>query len=273
MPPITFDDLYQSFISAIPGIILAVIFLLVGYVLSRLFYSLTYRLLQRLKIDEAASRAGVIEGLKQAGFDKTPSRIMGSVILWATFLSFVLLALEALGLSAVLLPLQAVISYLPRIIAAGVALIAGLLLSQIADRTTQVALISFRIEIHEIGGRVVRGLVMIITVLVAIDQLEIDIGVLNDTFVGLLLVAMGGIALAFALGSQGITRNILAGYYARDNLQAGDRIVVNDREGILEAIGPVYSEMSQGDDVILIPNHHLQDLEIILKAAREQGPK
>jgi small-conductance mechanosensitive channel len=215
----------------------------------------------------------VIEGLKQAGFDQTPSRIMGSLIFWATLLSFVLLALEALGLDAVLLPLQTVISYLPRIIAAGVALIAGLLLAQIAGRTTQAALISLGIEIHEAGGRVVRGLVMIITMLVAIDQLEIEIGVLNDTFVGLLLVAMAGIALAFALGAQGIARNILAGYYARDNLQAGDRIVVNDHEGILQAIGPVYSEMSQGDDVILIPNHHLQDMEIVLKAERKPGPK
>jgi small-conductance mechanosensitive channel len=269
MQPSTFDELILALTSAIPGIILAAIFLLVGYLLGRLLFSLTYRLLRRLKFDDAAARAGVINGLEQAGFEQTPSKIIAGVILWATLLSFMLLALDALGLNAVLLPLQAVISYLPRIIAAGVALIAGFLLAQIAGRTTQAALISFGIEIHETGGRSVRGLVMIITVLVAIDQLELEIGVLNDTFVGLLLVAGGGIALAFALGAQGIARNILAGYYARDNLQAGDRVVINGREGILESIGPVYSEMSQGDDVILIPNHHLQDLEILLKAGRK----
>jgi small-conductance mechanosensitive channel len=271
MQPLTFDDLFQSILSAFPGIILAVIFLLVGYLLGRFLYSLTYRLLRRLKFDDAASRAGVLEGLEQAGFEQVPSRIMARLILWATTLSFALLALEALGLDAVLLPLQAVISYLPRIIAASVALIAGLLLAQIAGRTTQATLISFGIEIHEAGGRIVRALVMIITVLVAFDQLNLEIGVLNDTFVGLILVGVGGIALAFALGAQAIVRNILAGYYARDNLEAGDRIVINGREGILEAIGPVYSEMSQGDDVILIPNQLLQEMEILRKASSRQA--
>ena len=110
-----------------------------------------------------------------------------------------------------------------------------------------------------------RSLVIIITVLVAIDQLELEIGVVSDAFIGLLMVAAAGIALAFALGAQGIARNIMAGYYARDSIQAGDRVVINEREGILEAIGPVYSEISQGEDIILVPNQRLLEVEIVLK--------
>ena len=135
----TLDELWQALGTALPGIILAGILLLVGYLSGRLLYSLAWRLLRRLHFDDAASRAGVVDGLEQAGFKHTPSRLMAGLIFWATLLSFILLAMEALGLDAVLLPLQSVLSYLPRLLAAGVALVAGLLLAQIAGRATQAA--------------------------------------------------------------------------------------------------------------------------------------
>jgi len=269
MKPIIFEDIWQAFLNALPGIILALSLLLVGWLLGRILFSLTWRLLRRLKFDNAASRAGVVDGLEQAGFQETPSRILAGVILWATILSFGMLALEAVGLSAVLLPLQALISYLPRVIAAGVALVGGLFLAQIVGRAAQASLVSFGVEIHEAGGRIVRGLMIIVTVLVAVGQLELDISVLSDAFVGLLVVVVGGIALAFALGAQNIARGILAGFYARENLKAGDRILINGHEGILEAIGPVYSEISQGEDVLLLPNQRLLESDIVLKAGSQ----
>lgn len=271
MQPVDFSDLMQSLTSALPNIGLALLLLLVGYIAGKILYSLTYRLLRRLRFDDAATRVGVIEGLEEAGFAQTPSKLMASLIHWATLLSFALLAVDALGLNALLIPLQAIISFLPRVIASGIAFVLGLLLSQIAGRATQATLISLGIEFHDIGGRVVRSLVLVVTVLIAVDQLELDIGLLNDTFVGLLLVASGGIVLAFALGAQGITRNILSGFYARENLQAGDRVVINGQEGILEAIGPVYCEISQGDDVLLIPNTQLQAVDILIKAGQKKA--
>jgi hypothetical protein len=269
----SFDEIWQAISSALPGIVLALSFRLVGWLLARVLFSLTWRLLRRLKFDAAASRAGVVDGLEQAGFQQTPSRLIAGLILWATLLSFGLLALEALGLDAVLLPLQALISYLPRVIAAGVALVGGLLLAQVVGRATQAALVSFGVEIHETGGRLVRSLVIFITTLVAIEQLNLDISVLSDTFIGLLIVVAAGVALAFALGAQGIARSILTGYYVRDNLKAGDRIVIHDFEGILEAIGPVYCEVSQGDDVLLVPNQRLLESEILVKAGNQAKPR
>ena len=273
MKTIVLEELWQAFSSAIPGIILALVLLLAGWLLGRLLFSLTGRILRRLKFDDAASRAGVVDGLKQAGFQQTPSRLIAGLILWATILSFAMLAFDALGLDAVLLPLQALLSYLPRVLAAGVAFVGGLLLAQIIGRATQAALVSFGIEIHEVGGKIVRSLVIIITVLVAVEQLKLDISVLSDAFVGLVIVAAGGVALAFALGAQGIARSILAGYYARDNLKTGDRVLINNREGVLEAIGPVYSEVSQGDDILLIPNQRLLEDEIVLKSGNQANPQ
>lgn len=266
MQPIDFDEIWQVFLAMIPNLVLAFALMLIGWLVGRLLYSLTWRALDRFRFDAAARRAGVVDGLEQAGFEQTPSRMMASLIFWVTLLSFTLLALETLGLDSILLPLQAVIAYLPRIIAAGIVLIVGLLLAQLARRAIQATLISLGIDLHEAGGRLTHGLIVITTVLIAIDQLQLEIGLLSDTFMGLVLVIAGGFTLAFALGAQNVARNILAGYYARDNLQAGDRVIINEREGILEAIGPIFSEISQGDDILLIPNQHLQEQEILVKS-------
>jgi small-conductance mechanosensitive channel len=245
---------------------LALVLVLIGWLTGRLLFALTWRLLQRFKFDEAASRAGIAAGLKQAGFTFPPSKLIAALVHWTAFLTFGMLALDALGFDAILQPLQALIGYLPRLLAAGVALVAGLFFAQISGRTSQAALASFGLEFHEAGGRLVRGLVIIVTALVALEQLDLNISILSDAFVNLLTIVVGGFALAFALGAQGIARNILAGYYVRENLTPGDVLVVDEIEGTLEAIGVVSSEVSVQGDRFFVPNLRLVEGRVHLKA-------
>lgn len=131
MTPIAFAEIWNAILTALPGMGLALVLVLIGWLIGRLLFTLTWRLLQRLKFDEAASRAGIAAGLKQAGFDYTPSKLIAALVHWAAFLTFGMLALDALGFDAILQPLQSLIGYLPRLLAAGVALVAGLFLAQI----------------------------------------------------------------------------------------------------------------------------------------------
>ncbi|MCJ7824312.1 MAG: mechanosensitive ion channel [Anaerolineales bacterium] len=265
MTPIALAEIWNAILAALPAMGLALVLVLIGWLTGRLLFAVTWRLLQRFKFDEAASRAGIAAGLEQAGFIYPPSKLFAALIHWAAFLTFGMMALEALGFDAILQPLQSLIGYLPHLLAAGVALVAGLLLAQILGRASQAALASFGLDFHEAGGRLARGLVIIVTALVALEQLNLNITILSDTFVNLLTIVVGGFTLAFALGAQGIARNILAGYYVRENLTPCDVLVVDEIEGTLEAIGVVSSEVSVQGDRFFVPNLRLVEGKVHLK--------
>ena len=59
----------------------------------------------------------------------------------------------------------------------------------------------------------------------------------------LILIAFGGLALAFGLsfglGGRDVMAGILAGYYLRQRLNAGDHVSVAGMEGTVREVGPV----------------------------------
>jgi small-conductance mechanosensitive channel len=252
----------QLWLEALPLATTSLLILLAGWLVGRLLAAISWRLLHRLRFDEAAERSGLVDRLQAADISKLPSRLVGDVIHWIILLWAALIALDLLQLETVAVPLQALITFLPRLLAAGIILVAGLLLAQVISRAARAALVSLDVEVYEVGGRLVQGLVVIAAILVAVEQLGFDIGLLSTTFVGLITVSVGGLVLAFALGAQGIARAILAGYYIRENLRPGDRIQFRTWEGTLEGIGTIYSVFSVGEDRVLVPNQSLTEAEV-----------
>lgn len=264
----------QIWLEAAPLAIASLLILLAGWLAGRLLSAITWRLLHRLHFDEAAERSGLIGRLRTADIVKPPSRLIGDIVHWIIFLWTAVIALDILQLEIVAMPLQALIGFLPHLLAAGVILVAGLLLAQMIGRAIRAALVGLDVEYAEAGSRLGHGLVVVVAILVAIGQLGLDTGLLNTTFVGLVTVSVGGLILAFALGAQGTARAILAGYYIRENLRPGDRVQFHNWEGTLEGIGTVYSEFSVGDDRILVPNQSLTEAEIRVRSgtgAEESG--
>ncbi len=54
-----------------------------------------------------------------------------------------------------------------------------------------------------------------------------------------------------------MARSVLAGYYARETYELGGRVVIEEVEGTLEAIGTLNAEVSVGEDRLVIPNSRL----------------
>ncbi len=259
------SDFWQGFLSSAPSLIQGLILIGLGWLLGRILGWITARFLQRLKLDEAESRLGLSTSLQRFGLNQTPSRFVGGVIFWAVFLSFLLLALEAIGLQSLLEPVQAVLAYLPRILAAVLIVFAGTWAAQFVSRALQAGLVSMGFESPQTIAGVMRAFVIILAVILAIDQLGINTSLLNDAVSSVIAIAIGGVALAFALGSRGITRNILSSYYLRERFQPGDQIKFQEREGTLEAIGSLHSEVSTKEGLWIIPNKDLIEGQVLIR--------
>jgi hypothetical protein len=265
------SDLWDQVIAWLPTVLVVIILIILGWVFARLISALVQRLLRRLRVDGIFERAGLAEGFTRAGITRSASELIGLVIFWLVFLSFILLALEQFGLMAVVLPLQGLISYLPRLLASALVLIVGAFLAQFLGRVSQATASGMGIEFHQPLGQFVQVLLLVVTVILAVDQLGFNLTLLTETFTNILTVVVAGLVLAFALGARSVAGNILAGYYAREQFSLGEHIVVDEQEGTLEAIGTLNVEIAAGEDRVFIPNIRMIERQVRVRGKSKSG--
>jgi small-conductance mechanosensitive channel len=122
---------------------------------------------------------------------------------------------------------------------AALVLLVGVLLAQLVNGIVRGAAEGVGLDYSAGLGRVAQWLVIIISISVAISQLEVKTDLLNHVIViGLITVGLA-VALAMGLGSREIASQILAGIYVRELYQVGQQVRIGEVEGQIEEIGTV----------------------------------
>ncbi len=232
-------SLWSKVASFIPDLVAALVIVLLGFVVAKIVDTVLSKGLAKLGLDRLMKGAGVPKLLNRIGVRKPVSTIVGKVIYWFIVLTFIVSAAETLGLARVSSTLDAFALYLPKVFGAALILLAGLLLSHLANGVVRGAAESVGVDYASGLGRFVQGLLVIITVSLAIGQLQIETALLN-TVIAIVLVSFGAAAaLALGLGSRHLVSEILAGVYVREIYRVGDAIVLGDIRGTIEEIGTV----------------------------------
>jgi small-conductance mechanosensitive channel len=91
----------------------------------------------------------------------------------------------------------------------------------------------------------------------AIGQLNIDTGLLNQIVVTVLVTFGAAVAIALGMGGRDVAANVMAGIYLRALLETDREIECGDVEGTLVAITAVKSVVACGDERVTIPNRDL----------------
>lgn len=260
-------DSVNNIIQYIPQLIIGLVIVLIGWIIARIVRFLLTRFLGGVKFDDVVKGLGFAEGLER--IKQTPTAIVGSVVFWTLFLNFLLFALEAVQLGRALKPLRDLINSIPLFIAATTIMIIGIVIARFVGKIISTGLESAGMtDINGTIGNLVQYVIMIMVGIVAVQLIGLDVGVMTDLLLALVIVLTAGIALAFGLGGRDITRNILAGYYAREMFKVGDRVLVdgaNDEEGVITGIGTINVEVETVDGRIIIPNTHLTQSAIRTK--------
>ncbi|MGD8413752.1 MAG: mechanosensitive ion channel [Candidatus Latescibacterota bacterium] len=241
----------------LPAILGAVLILLVGWAISRLVQSLVRRALNRVGLDRTVSRLRLSENLERANIKAAPSAIVSRILYWILMLTFVLAAAETLGLEAVTGTIDRLIAYLPNVLAAVFIVLVGFLLARFVQRLVESGSELAGLVSAGSLGSAARGLVLVLTAIVAVEQL----GLKTDVLVRVVTVVVATLGLtmglAFALGSRTVMSHILAGHYLRKTLTAGQTVEVVGRKGLVDHVGAVSTVFRKGDKSWSIPNSAL----------------
>lgn len=244
------DPWTQSLISAmtalwtkvagfIPNLFVALVLVLLGFVVAKLLDTLLSKLLGKVGLDRLMTGTGLTKLLARVGIQASVSTLIGKIVYWFVLLIFLVSAAESLGLQRVSATLDVLALYLPKVFGAALVLLAGVLLAQLVSGLVRGAAEGVGLDYANGLGRVAQGLVIIISISVAIGQLEVKTDLLNNV-IAIVLISVGlAVALALGLGSREIASQILAGIYVRELYQVGQQVQVAEVEGQIEEIGTV----------------------------------
>lgn len=106
-------------------------------------------------------------------------------------------------------------------------------------------------------------MVIIISISVAIGQLEIKTDLLNNV-IAIVLISVGlAVALALGLGSRDIASQIIAGIYVRELYEVGQDVRIGDIEGQIEEIGTVKTTLLDANgELVSVANRILLEQRV-----------
>ncbi|MGD9125612.1 MAG: hypothetical protein PVG60_10980 [Desulfarculaceae bacterium] len=193
----------------LPKIIGALLILVAGWLLARLLRYATTKFLKLVKLDVAAEATGVKDFLGKGNVQKTVSEIIGALIYWFVMIIVVVASLDALGLPIVSDMLNAVVLYIPNVVAAVVVLTLGVLLGSFLSKVVETAASNAEIKFANILGKASLYVVVFFAGSIAVIQLGIGEEVIAAAFIILLGATALALSLAFGLGGREVAGDYL----------------------------------------------------------------
>jgi hypothetical protein len=249
--------------SAIPIFLGALFILIVGWLLARVLSILLKKILEKTKIDEWAKRINLGEVTGEAMTIK-PSKVLSKILFWVIILIFFVATAERLGLQIVVNQLTMLINYIPQLLVSVFIFSIGVYIATFIRDAISTATSSLGMSSGKLISKVVFYFLLIIISITALDQAGIDTTIISSNItliIGAILLA-GSIAYGFA--AKGIMSNILATFYAKKNFKAGQKIRINDVEGIITEIDSVSIKIYTGENYVVLPSKLLVDEKVII---------
>jgi hypothetical protein len=157
--------------------------------------------------------------------------LLGRGAFWLVIVLTLMFASERLGLPVLNTWLGVVAAYLPRVFTCLVIIFTGVVIGSLGRGALRRTLpTTDHIDPERLGG-VLQALIVGVSVLVAVQQLGVDVGFLTNVVTIALVGFFGASALAFGLGGRVAVANILAGHYVRELYEVGNTVRIQGLEG------------------------------------------
>lgn len=210
--------------------------------------------LTRVQFDALLTRAGIDKTLHRLGIRQSPSYLLPRFAYYLLLLSFARIGADVLGLAAVSQAIDSMFAYLPNVLAAALLVTVGTSVGQFAGQAVTRAAEESGIDFAKSLGNIVSGLIVFVVGIMAIAQLKIDTDMVRIFTVCLLSGFSLAFGLSFGLGTRDITRNILAGFYARKIFQPGDPVEIRGYRGVLKGITATQTLIEQEQGLVAFAN-------------------
>lgn len=203
----------QGTLYFLPNLLGAILVLIIGILVGNWSKTLIVKTLQALKLESLVKETKFKKFLSKADVTQKIEELIGSIVKWLLMLTFFIAALNILGLTAISALLTSILGYVPNVISAVIVLAIGVLLAGLLESVVKGALASIDIKTSRLMGKVTSYIIITITILVAVSELNIAQSFINIFFIGFVTMLAIGFGLAIGLGSKDLVAKILSEWH------------------------------------------------------------
>ena len=266
-------SIWTQAMAAAPRVALVLAVLVGGVLLSLIARALTRWVVRRSGMEALAERVGASNLLYAVGHKAGVSQVAGRIV-WLTglLLTFAVVA-ELLGLPGLASGAEAVISFLPRLMAAGLILLGGLLMGGVLRKV----ILGWgkqrgEVESPEFVARLLYFTVVTVAVTMAVQQIGLETGLVNALVKITLGAVLFSLGLSFALASRDAFRNIIARHYLERMARPGDHIGAGQDQGIVLRYSAVSVIIKTETGEKIVPCRALLDQTVELQRITPREP-
>ncbi|MDO8666929.1 MAG: hypothetical protein Q7J79_09975, partial [Gemmatimonadales bacterium] len=161
----------MQIVDVLPGLLLALLILMAGFLVARMVERLVDAMLARLHFDREAAKWGVTEAVERTGTREGPARVVGKLLFWFVMLVVILLSSSALGVENINDIFANLVGYIPTVFAAIIVIVLGLILGEFVRALILAS--AGGVEGVPTLAKVAKGVVIMISVFMALQQLGV----------------------------------------------------------------------------------------------------
>jgi len=183
--------LWLGLINILPGIVAAIIVLIIGWFIAMILGHVVRVILEKLRVDKKMREAHLTKAI---GHMHVPA-ILGEITKWYIFIIFLQVAVDLLSLGTLTSLLDSFVRWVPNLIAALLILLFGMVLIHFVE--LKIKEHSKVKGVHSVAG-IIKAVLIIMLVIIALKQIGLEVSILENTF--LLIVGAFAVGIALALG-------------------------------------------------------------------------
>ncbi len=203
------EGIWIRFAAFVPNLIGAIVVLIIGLIVAAGLGTLVEKIFEAVRLDTFLEKLGLKPYFERAGLRLRAAYFLGRLIYWFIAIAFLLAASDSLGLYALSGFLNAVLGYLPNVIAAVLIMLASVVLGNFLRRAVMASVMSAKLHAAHFLGTLMWWSIVVFGFLAALTQLNIAVTVIQSIVTGFIaMVALAG-GLAFGLGGKDYANHLV----------------------------------------------------------------
>ena len=259
----------QDFLEYLPHLVGGIATLFVGWLIARIVHGLTIRLLGGF--DRFSGYVGLSRLIPAGRVSEATVRIVANIVFWIIILFFLTSATNLLGLTMFSGWLDRLIAQLPSILSGALIIFAGVVFSNLANDATQTAAQNMPPRQRTLLGRSAQAFTLVTMVVIGMDQIGIDITLLITVIAVAVGALLGGLAIAFSLGSRTFVSNLIGARYLGNDYRVGERLRIGQIEGVILEISSVAVVLDTTEGRLVVPAKLFGEEPSLLMQREGQG--
>ncbi len=236
---LTFDSLTtmgRDVASALPKIIGALIILLVGWIVTKIILFVLGKVLKLAKVNLLSDKINEMDLFGKGDFKIDIIKVVQGFVKWLLLLVFLIVAADILSWEIISTEIGNLLRYLPRLFSALALMMIGLYIGNFIKKTVKKVFDSLEFGGSNLVSNLLFYVIVIFISITALNQAGIDTTIITNNVTMILGAFLLAFAIGLGLGSKDVITDLLRSFYTRRTFAIGDKVVIGEHSGTVEAI-------------------------------------